>query len=65
MEKLVGKAIAACFAFIVLLFAAYQVIRYMQSPYKTETAFEYAVQDSISAQGIMIRDEVVIKDEKG
>lgn len=62
MEKLIGKIAAVCFAAVIVFFAAYQAVRFLQSPYKTQTAFGYTYQDSINAQGIMIRDETVIDD---
>lgn len=62
MEKLIGKTAAVVIAVIIVLFSVFQIVRFMRSPYRTEIVYNYSVQDSIHAQGIMIRDEVLVED---
>ena len=62
MEKIISRIVAIAFAVIVVLFFAFNVVRFVQAPYSTEIVYRYTVQDSINAQGIMIRDETVIED---
>ena len=60
MGRLSEKIIAGLLVLFMLIYVGYQIYRVYYNPFRTETAFQYSVTHTISAEGIAIRDEVVI-----
>ena len=65
MNNRTGKVLIFVFSLFLVIYAGYQAVRYFYAPYRTETAFNFTVADSIDVQGIMIRDETVIDGQTG
>lgn len=63
MNSFAQRLAAFFLAVLLLTYVGYQGYRYFSTQYETETAYSYTVADTLTARGIMIRDEEVI-DEK-
>ena len=60
---MLGKVAIGLLALFLVVYIGYQGVRYFYSPYTTETAVAYSVEDSLRVKGVMIREEEVISDE--
>ena len=63
MNSIAQRLAAFFLAVLLLTYAGYQGYRYFSTQYRTETAYSYTIADSITAKGIMIRDEQVINEQ--
>ena len=59
------KICIALLALVVLIYVGYQGYMRINDPYTTEIVFRYSVSDSLSANGIIIRDEYLLKSADG
>lgn len=55
------KTLITVTALVLVAFLGFQVYQRFAKPYKTETAYEYTQSDSVSANGIVIRNEQLIE----
>lgn len=62
--KQITKIFAVVFAAAVVVFVCFQVVRYVSTPYKTETALSYTTSAMIQTTGIAVRQEAVIETDK-
>ena len=60
MNNLSGKILAVVLSFFLVVYVGYQVYRYMYSPIKTEPVQQYTIDETVYAQGIVIRDEIPV-----
>ena len=63
MNNFVSKLVSVLAVFLLLVYAGYQVYRYVYTPYRTETAYEYTVYDSLYCEGLVVRDEVALQQQ--
>ena len=61
MNNLSGKILAVVLSFFLVVYVGYQVYRYMYSPIKTEPVQQYTIDETVYAQGIVIRDEIPVE----
>ena len=61
MGNWTGKIVSVLAVLFLLIYAGYQGYRYMYTPYRTETAYEYTVSDALHTNGLIVRDEVLIE----
>lgn len=59
------RIVLAILALFLLAYAGFQAYRFMNSRYKTETAFLYTVSETSRITGIGLRDEFVLDDRLG
>ncbi|MBC8569638.1 HlyD family efflux transporter periplasmic adaptor subunit [Zongyangia hominis] len=64
MNNRTGKVLIFVFSLFLIVYAGYQAVRYFYAPCRTETAFNFTVADSVTSQGIIIRDEAVIEGQQ-
>lgn len=60
MNNFTGKLVATLLALFLVAYVGYQGYRYLYSPLKTEVAQKYVIEDTLYAQGVVIRDEVPV-----
>ena len=60
MGNWTGKIVSILAVLFLLIYAGYQGYRYMYTPYRTETAYEYTVSDALQAEGLIVRDEILL-----
>jgi len=58
MKNMTGRIVSLLAVLFLLLYAAYQGYRYIYTPYRTDTAYEYTISDTIQGWGLVVRDEV-------
>jgi len=61
MSRFSERLISVLLVLFLLTYAGYQAYRYLYTPYKTETVFDYTVSQSVGAQGIVLRSETLIE----
>lgn len=61
MGNWTGRLVSVLAVLLLLLYAGYQGYRYFYTPYRTETAYEYTVSDTLQAKGLIVRDEVLVE----
>ena len=59
------KICIALLALVVLIYVGYQGYMRINDPYTTEIVFRYSVSDSLSVEGIILRDEYLLKSADG
>ena len=64
MSKWIVRIIISVLLLLIVIYIGGQAITFIFAPYKTETAFESTVTDSISTKGIVFRNESIINKEK-
>lgn len=60
-EQSERKNPCSCIIFFLVVYVGYQVYRYMYSPIKTEPVQQYTIDETVYAQGIVIRDEIPVE----
>ena len=60
MGNWTGKIVSILAVLFLLIYAGYQGYRYIYTPYRTETAYEYTVSDTLQAEGLIVRDEILL-----
>lgn len=65
MKGVLQKICIALLALVVLVYVGYQGFMRINDPYTTEIVFRYSVSDSLSANGIILRDEYLLKSADG
>ena len=65
MKGVIQKISIALLALVVLIYIGYQGYIRINDPYTTEIVFRYSVSDSLSADGIILRDEYLLKSPDG
>ena len=63
MNKALRRTLIIASAFLFVFYIIYQAASYFDSPYKTVVAANHAVTHTITADGVFIRDEIVIPAE--
>ncbi|MBR5558629.1 MAG: hypothetical protein IKU72_00060 [Oscillospiraceae bacterium] len=61
MKNWTGRIVSVLAVLFLLIYAGYQGYRYMYTPYRTETAYEYTVSDTLQTKGLIVRDEILIE----
>ncbi|HAB00545.1 MAG TPA: hypothetical protein DCE08_03470 [Ruminococcaceae bacterium] len=64
MKYAVKKIAIALLSLVVLLYVLYQGYVRIKNPYRTEIVFRYSVSDSLRANGIVIRDEYILPQQR-
>ena len=65
MKGVLQKICIVLLALVVLIYIGYQGYMRINDPYTTEIVFRYSVSDSLSADGIILRDEYLLKSAEG
>ncbi len=63
LRDLIPKLLAGALALVAFFYVGYQLFRFVGKHYRTETAYEYVVEDTLAATGLMIREERIIRPE--
>ncbi len=58
--KWIEKLIASLLVLFLFCYVGFQASRYFDAPVKTETVYSYTVSQTISAEGLVFRDEMVL-----
>ncbi|WP_040196927.1 HlyD family efflux transporter periplasmic adaptor subunit [Candidatus Soleaferrea massiliensis] len=65
MEKIVRRLAVILIILIVLGIGGYQLFRYLNPPYKFETAYQATMDDFVEGKGLIIRNEQLIEQQAG
>ena len=61
MKDVLKKICIGLLSLVILVYVAYQGYMRINDPYTTEIVFRYSVSDSLNADGIILRDEYLLK----
>ncbi len=61
MKDVLKKICIGLLALVILVYVVYQGYMRINDPYTTEIVFRYSVSDSLNADGIILRDEYLLK----
>lgn len=60
MNRILYRIMGVGISVVVLCYLGYQIYNNMLTPYRTETAYEYVQSDYVAADGVIVRDELVL-----
>lgn len=64
-SSLIQRIFLSLCAVCLLAFVAFQVYRFLESRYETETVYSTVVEESVEMTGIVLRDEVLLEERVG